>query len=470
MKAHLTSTDTTSYSPRLILLFTGWSMDFRPFEQLRPKGYDLCVVWDYRDSRISLPDRESSFEEMLGNYIEIAVVAWSFGVPAASNFISEHQHLPITAKIAINGTQHPIDDELGIPEQIFDGTLEGLSEKTLGKFHLRMAGNGVAYKKFAERLPEREIDELREELRTISSVVYPIITWDKAIILDSDRIIPPANQSKAWSGEAFEVIHRPGAHLPDFKTLFAQTLNDKSLVKQRFSNASKTYDKSAVIQRKIADCLVSLWKPDSTYCYDTLEIGCGTGYSTRLINNAARHKSLRLWDLTISDGFYREFSSSHSVIKSCDAEIEIRSLAPSSLNVIFSASTVQWFNSLPEFLRQVHRVLRNGGKAFISTFGPETMHEINVTLGKQSPYPTLASLQRMAPYGLVVSEIFEDTFTITFTSPLEALRHIQQTGVNALSSHTSPSDVRSLLRNYPLDSKGNASITYQPIYIVLEKS
>lgn len=468
MKAFLIPASSTT--PHLILLFAGWSMDFHPFEHIHPQGYDLCVVWDYRSAELLLQNGEMTFEGMLSQYAEITVFAWSFGVPSASKFIADNPQLPITAKIAVNGTQRPVDDRLGIPEAIFTGTLEGLSEKSLAKFHLRMAGSGSAYREFAKHIPERGIEELKEELIAIRDTETPIIQWDKAIIFDNDRIIPPTNQQSAWVKEAYELIHYDGAHLPNFKTLFSQILNDKSLVRRRFSNASTTYDSYAVVQRQIAERLIGLWNPDRECHYDSLEIGCGTGYTTRLIQSTAYHNSLRLWDLTISDEFRTEFISSTSIPKACDAEVEIRLLGDSSLDVIVSASTIQWFNSLPEFFIQVERVLRKGGKAIISTFGPDTMSEINTTLGKRSPYPTITTLRRMIPKGLAVCELIEETITMSFHNPIEALRHIQLTGVNALSDNASPSAVRTLIRDYPIDHQGKATLTYQPIYIVLEKS
>ena len=211
MKSRLFHTDPVPAS-RLLLLFAGWGMDHNPFTRLKVSGYDLCVVWDYRDDRLS-------FEIAPERYDEIAVVAWSFGVPAAARFIASHPELPFTTKIAINGTQHPVDDRMGIPVGIFRGTLDGLNEKSLQKFYLRMAGSGEAYKAFATTLPERQITELKEELMAVETNDSPIITWDKAIISASDRIIPPANQFNAWENEAFEICSYEGAHLPAFPTL-----------------------------------------------------------------------------------------------------------------------------------------------------------------------------------------------------------------------------------------------------------
>ena len=61
---------------RLILIYAGWAMDAAPFEGLRRPGYDIAVVWDYREFQL-----DWSFATP---YSEVCVVAWSLGVYAAA--------------------------------------------------------------------------------------------------------------------------------------------------------------------------------------------------------------------------------------------------------------------------------------------------------------------------------------------------------------------------------------------------
>ena len=77
-------------------------MDEKPFASLKQEGYRIIVVWDYRE-----PAFPPSLVEKLEQYREIAVIGWSFGVPAATRFLAVHPELPVSARIAVNGTMHP---------------------------------------------------------------------------------------------------------------------------------------------------------------------------------------------------------------------------------------------------------------------------------------------------------------------------------------------------------------------------
>ena len=52
--------------------------------------------------------------------------------------VLQDMDLPICERVALNGTVTPVDDLKGIPQQVFEGTLEGLNEVALEKFIRRM--------------------------------------------------------------------------------------------------------------------------------------------------------------------------------------------------------------------------------------------------------------------------------------------------------------------------------------------
>lgn len=438
--------------PRLILIFAGWGMDEKPFKAVSREGYDIAVVWDYRDL-------SSPWADGLAVYDEIAVLAWSFGVPAAADFITRYPELPVTSRIAANGTMHPVDDCLGIPTVIFNGTLDTLDDRNLTKFYRRMCGGGAGFRQFSENIPERGIDELRDELRAIASRDIPVdFIWDKALISESDLIIPPKNQQRAWDSESFTTITLPGPHLPDFNSILAKYVTDKNLVERRFRGSADTYDTNATVQREITDRMLRRVRTGGRI----LEIGSGTGYATAML---ADKGDLEAWDLTLCPKVAALAEAGHIKAKACDAETELHNVATGSIELLFSASTVQWFNSLPTFLSEVRRVLAPGGTALISTFGPRTMEEIHLSLDSTPGYPEAAEIKKMIPE----AEIEEEIMTVEFPSPADALRHIRLTGVNSLGSHISPAMTRNLLRTYPLTPYGKAVLTYHPIFITIQK-
>ena len=88
---------------RLILIFLGWGMDAAPFSSLSKPGYDIMLLSDYSGFR---PDEDTDLlAASICNYQEIVVMAWSFGVRIAADFLAGwRRKLPITRAVAINGT------------------------------------------------------------------------------------------------------------------------------------------------------------------------------------------------------------------------------------------------------------------------------------------------------------------------------------------------------------------------------
>lgn len=65
-----------------------------------------------------------------------------------------------------------------------------------------MCADGNAFTRFQLTAPERNIEELKEELAAIAEQYRALpagtFVWEQAIIGESDRIFPPANQRAAW--------------------------------------------------------------------------------------------------------------------------------------------------------------------------------------------------------------------------------------------------------------------------------
>lgn len=439
-------------STRLILIFAGWGMDCNPFRNLRHAGYDIAMAYDYRTLT-------PTGEVNLSDYREICVAAWSFGVVSAEIFLKENPQLPITACVAINGTLYPVDDDKGIPKSIFEATLQNLSPQSLKRFNRRMCGSASAAGEFESVAPQRDFSELADELRAIADrgSASDSSRWNLAYVSNKDNIIPTANQLRAWEGTT-ELKEIAGPHMPNFSNILANCFINKRLVAQRFKKANHTYNLSACVQADIALLLVEAIRLRLTdrQIDHVLEIGAGTGLLTIPLTEQIEIKSLELWDIATIN------SSLPGTHRICDAELAIRQEPSERYDLIVSASTLQWFNSQTDFIRQAHRTLKNEGLLAFSTFAPGNFSEISQFLPASLHYSSAARLTAiLEKSGFCEISIAEQKKTLNFESPIELLRHIRQTGVNALPPST--------LAAKRIIAANIKSLTYKPLIITAKK-
>lgn len=194
---------------RVVVFFNGWGMDRAAAAHLK-SGCDVLAVYDYRQL-------EAAVFPSLSAYHEIYIVAWSMGVWAAANLLPE---LPIrpTACIALNGTERPVNDSFGIPENVYILTEKGMNERGREKFFARMLSDREDISRFEASKPSRQLAEQCEELcavRKQSICKTNTIVWDKIFIGEKDVIFPPVNQKNWWQQErGNEVILLDTGHYP----------------------------------------------------------------------------------------------------------------------------------------------------------------------------------------------------------------------------------------------------------------
>ena len=168
---------------QIILFFNGWGMDEGVVEHLEYNNFDVLMFYDY-----SSLDTDFDFE-ILNDYLERYLIAWSMGVMCATNF-----DIKYNKKIAINGTLKPIDNDFGIPEKIYNLTLNNFSPVSAKKFIANM---------FVGIIPDieikRDFENQKAELSALKKVnSRPNFVYDKILISSKDKIIPTKNQEKFW--------------------------------------------------------------------------------------------------------------------------------------------------------------------------------------------------------------------------------------------------------------------------------
>lgn len=457
---------------RLIIIFLGWAMDAAPFGGLQRDGYDILAIYDYTGFELSNV-RHNAFEDILAicsKYDEIVVMAWSFGVRVATDFLSFCGNLPVTLTVAVNGTPLHIHDTQGIPARIFQGTKANLTEGSFRKFLRRMFTTPIQYSKFVEVMPRRSFDSQKAELDTFGKLAPEGSSqqWDIAIVADSDLIFPTENQLAYWPEH--KTVKAPATgHFPDFQKITNTYTIDKKLVATRFTSAGSTYHSSAAVQRSVAEQLWNYAKhaiasTETSNYKKIIEIGAGSGLLTSLYADKFPACNIELWDLTAE----HKTPNANIVWVACDAETRICELAPESVDLLLSASTLQWFNSPESFIRRAYNALRPGGIAALAFYSEGTFDTLNRLTGSSLRYPSAIQAVESIPAEaeILISKV--ESEAIRFDSPSLLLKHLRDTGVNAVGRPTFAGGIQ-IIRNYPATDNGKYQLVYRPMYLIYKK-
>ena len=241
---------------------------------------------------------------------------------------------------------------------------------------------------------------------------------------------------------------------------------------KRFSSGRPTYDLNAPVQQfaisKLEEMMQhnGLLKEILSKPLKIIEIGSGTGALSRRIAAWSPLSAIEMWDLSDNGACLPPGD-----FVCCDAETAIWQKPKQSADIIASASTLQWFNSPARFLDECHRVLAPGGYLLITTYIDGNLREIRQATGRSLPLLTDTEWQLIArKAGFDVIDEHSCDKILDFDNPLDALRHIKMTGVNALGrSRDSIRAARQMAeRMYPM-LDGLYHLTYRPYIAILKK-
>ncbi|MDE6380081.1 MAG: DUF452 family protein, partial [Muribaculaceae bacterium] len=430
---------------RLILIFAGWSTDARYYNDCVSEGWDTAVVTDYRD--ISMP-------QLPEQYCTVYIFAYSLGVAAAS--ICD---IHAAVRIAICGSPYPVSDLYGIPEAIYAGTLDGLSEKSLRKFHLRMAGDRNTYEAIKEKLSEgQDIQSLKEELAWIKDNAGKIgkeelnFRFDRVYLAQDDHIFPYSNLKAYWTGKPeTEIVSLKLPHAVDIASVVRESIPDTKAIGDGFSRAGMTYGDHAVVQKeiceKIGEILESHFAGKGRRVKSVLEIGVGSGLLTEVWRRMLKPETATYIDLTDMPVF--GIAENERYLK-VDAEKWLEE-TDERFDIILSASTIQWFVDPVGFIQEVKSHLSPGGIAVVSTFVKGNLHELDAVRPSPVIYRTAEEYSRISGV-----EAVEWERTLTFPSSRAMMMHLRLTGVSPRRKATSAP-----LTNLP------TQLTYRPLILFI---
>jgi len=218
-------------------------------------------------------------------------------------------------------------------------------------------------------------------------------------------------------------------------------LLDKRRMRTSFEHAADTYDAAAVLQREIADRLLSRLEVVRLRPRVILDIGCGTGYDVRQL--AKRYPRARIIGLDIAETMARRargrFGLWNRMTGRCRftcGDAERLPLVSDSVDMIISNLTLQWCDPQAVFA-EAGRVLRPGGLLMFSSFGPDTLREMRAAWRTVDAAPHVHGFIDMHDLGdMLINAGFADPvmdmeqLTLTYASVTGVMRDLKQMGAH----------------------------------------
>lgn len=192
---------------RLIVFCQGWGMDSCSLEKLDLGDHDVLMLYAYHHKG-SLPD--------ISKYSHKILLAWSMGVWVATAN-EDLKNIEWSKRVAINGTPDSIDGKKGIPERIFNRTVEKINSENRKHFEQRILGPDKHSQRQETSLSLRSDDDVCDEMRWWKDQYEPlnhVEKWDRAYVGSKDLIYPVQNQLHAWSEHALETVKIDSSHFP----------------------------------------------------------------------------------------------------------------------------------------------------------------------------------------------------------------------------------------------------------------
>lgn len=253
---------------------------------------------------------------------------------------------------------------------------------------------------------------------------------------------------------------------------------DRSRVRQSFRRGLESYHRNASVQADIAAQLAQMLQAEGApgQFGAALEFGCGTGHLTRQLVQRFEIGSLLLNDLV------PEAASAVQALEGAELP-QVRFEAgpveslplPQELDLIASASTVQWIPDLPALTARLAARLKPGGWLALSGFGRGQFREL-AALGSAAAAPSYLDAgewRAVLPGSLDLVAAAQAPVMLEFDSALALLRHLRQTGVNG---HAQQSWSRRRLRDFEdayraqFGQGGKLPLTYDPVLLVARRT
>ncbi|RHJ92603.1 malonyl-[acyl-carrier protein] O-methyltransferase BioC [Bacteroides sp. AM07-16] len=244
-------------------------------------------------------------------------------------------------------------------------------------------------------------------------------------------------------------------------------LIEPPLIRQRFARALPSYDNHAIAQQQItAEAAAMLQRTPRPFAR-CLEIGCGSGGFTHLLQQMLPEADWTLNDLCPESLSAAALHCPHSAhLVTGDAE---SAELGTGYDLIASTSAFQWFRRPQGFVRKLAAMQPPGGTLLFTTFLPGNLQEVKEITGRGLTYPSAGQWKEWLAHSYRIEVCRDETIRLLFGNPLEVLRHLKYTGVTATGTgqwtRGMQADFISRYNKQFSTGDGRVTLTYRPLYI-----
>jgi len=213
---------------------------------------------------------------------------------------------------------------------------------------------------------------------------------------------------------------------------------DLAAVRRSFDRAARGYDEAAVLQAEVRARLLERLDYVNLEPEVILDVGCGTGHSSRALKD--RFPDARVVALDLAEGMLAEAAKRQSwrrrFARVCGDVMRLP-LADASIDLAFSNLTLQWCPDPDVAFAELRRVLRPRGLLNFTTFGPDTLIELREAWAQADRHPHVSRFADMHELGdgLVRTGLAEpvmdvERFTLTYPDVFGLMRDLKAIGAH----------------------------------------
>jgi malonyl-CoA O-methyltransferase len=149
---------------------------------------------------------------------------------------------------------------------------------------------------------------------------------------------------------------------------------DTKRVRANFSCQARSYDRHALVQKRVVDRLLERLREGGPVEGPILDVGTGTGRLSRALAKAFPEARPCVTD--IAHGMTCLAATSVPDALATDADAQALPFRSGSFALVCSTSVYQWVNDLPLAFTESSRVLASGGRFAFALFGERTLFEL----------------------------------------------------------------------------------------------